>query len=150
MISYHLTNSMIHLRLLQKNKKKIKKWAVNYLAVCIIDWTKLFRKSRNFDELLWSTQTYRHTHTFWEFVDILTKCVSKMSWPNVACKFGVFYHKKQNAEFYQYSVPQKSNFYRRWQLLKKLYRICTNNYDCNEYSAINTLDFLPNDIIWCL
>ena len=36
----------------KKKKKKKKKWAVNYLAVCIIDWTKLFRKSRNFDELL--------------------------------------------------------------------------------------------------
>ena len=59
--------------------------------------------------------------TFLEFVSILEKYVGKISWPNVVGKFGVFYHKKRNAEFYQYSVPRKSNFYRRWRLLKKLY-----------------------------
>ena len=38
-------------------------------------------------------------------------CVGKKNRPNVVGKFEVFYHKKQNAEFYQYSVQQKSNFY---------------------------------------
>ena len=46
-----------------------------------------------------------NTHTFFKFVGILTKCVSKISWPNVVSKFGVFY-KKRNADFYQYPVLQ--------------------------------------------
>ena len=50
--------------------------------------------------------------TFLKFVGILTKCVGKISRPNVVGKFGVYHHKKRNAEFYQYPVPQKSNFYR--------------------------------------
>ena len=78
---------------------------------------------------------------FLEFVGILTKCVGKISWPNVVCKFGVFYHKKRNAEFYQYPVPQKSNFYRQWRLLKKLYKICTNDYENNEYLAVKYITF---------
>ena len=46
------------------------------------------------------------THTlFLKSVSILTKCVGKISWPNVVGKFGVFYHKKRNAEFYQHPVP---------------------------------------------
>ena len=45
-----------------------------------------------------------------KFVGVLTKCVGKTSWPNVVGKFGVFYHKKRNAEFYQYPIPQKSDF----------------------------------------
>ena len=52
------------------------------------------------------THTHTHTHTFFKFVGILTKCVSKISWPNVVSKFGVFYHKKRNADFYQYPVLQ--------------------------------------------
>ena len=67
------------------------------------------------------------TPTFLKLVSILTRCVSKISWPNVFGKFGVFYHKKQIAEFYQYPVPQKSNFYWQWRFLKKLYRICTDD-----------------------
>ena len=51
--------------------------------------------------------------TFLKFVGILTKCVSKISRPNVVGKFGLFYHKKKrNAEFYQNPFPQKSYFYR--------------------------------------
>ena len=88
--------------------------------------------------------------TFLKSVGILTKCVGKISWPNVVGKFGVFYHKKRNAEFYQYPVPQKSNFYRWGRLLKKLYKICANNYDNNEYSAVNYIIFFTNNIIWCL
>ena len=65
--------------------------------------------------------------TFFELVGILTKYVGKISWPNVVVKFGVLYYKKRNAEFYQYPVPQKSNFYRWWRLLKNLYRICTDD-----------------------
>ena len=49
---------------------------------------------------------------FFKLVGILTKYVGKISWTNFVVKFGVFYHKKRNAEFYQYPVPQKSNFYR--------------------------------------
>ena len=83
-----------------------------------------------------------HTHTFLKFVGILPKYVGKISWPNVVGKFGVFYYKKRNAEFYQYPVPQKLNFYRRWELLKNLYNICTNDFDNNEYLAEKyTLDF---------
>ena len=35
--------------------------------------------------------------TFLVFVGILTKYDGKISWPNVVGKFGVFCHKKQNA-----------------------------------------------------
>ena len=49
--------------------------------------------------------------TYLKFVGILTKCIGKISSPNVVGKFGVFYHKKRNAEFYQYQVPQKPNLY---------------------------------------
>ena len=99
-------------------------------------------------EIFWCNtpfpQIHIHTHTFLKFVSILTKCVGKISWPNVIGKFGVFYHKNQNEEFYQYGVLQKSNFYRQWWLLK-LYKIRTD--DCgmaimNIYPW-NTFDFLP-------
>ena len=88
-----------------------------------------------------------------------------ISWPNVVGKFGVFYDRKRNTEFCQYPVPQKSSFYRRWRLLRKLYlkiyiyifififlylyfyiyilKICTNDYDNHEYLAVKKLDFLP-------
>ena len=46
-------------------------------------------------------------------------------------------------KFYQYPIRQKSNFYRRLPLLKKLYNICTDYYDINEYLAVKTLGFLP-------
>ena len=72
----------------------------------------------------------------WNF---LTRCLGK---------FGIFYHKKWNAEFYQYPVPQKSNFYWRWRLLKKLYKICTDDYDNNEYLAVKYIRFFTNDIIF--
>ena len=71
-----------------------------------------------------------------KFVGILTKCIGKISRPNFVGKFGVFYRKKRNAEFYQYPVPQKSDFYRQWRLLKKLYKICNDSYDNNEYLAV--------------
>ena len=87
---------------------------------------------------------------FLKFVGILTKCVGKTSWPNVAGKFGVFYHKKWNAESYQYPVQQKSNFYWQWRLLKKLYKICTDDYDNNEFLAVKYIRFFTNDIVWCL
>ena len=35
----------------------------------------------------------------------ILKCVGKISWPNVVSKFGAFYHKNRNAEFYQYQFP---------------------------------------------
>ena len=54
---------------------------------------------------------------FLNLVVFLTQCVDKIFWPNVVSKRGVFYHKKWNAEFYQYPVPQKSNFYRWWWFL---------------------------------
>ena len=62
----------------------------------------------------------------------MTKCVGKTFWPNVVGKFGVFYHKKQNAEFYQNPVPQKSTFTGE----KKLYKICTDDCDNNEYLVV--------------
>ena len=65
--------------------------------------------------------------TFLKFVGVFTKWVGKSSWPNFVGKFGVFYHKKRNTVFFQYPVPQKSNFYQRWQLWKKLYKICTDD-----------------------
>ena len=34
-------------------------------------------------------------------------------------------------------------------LLKKLYKICTDDYDNNEYLAVNNIRFFTNDII-CL
>ena len=57
-------------------------------------------------------------------------------------KFRVFYHKKRNADFHQYPVPQKSNFYRRWRLLKKLYKICTGYYDNNENNEYFVLRYI--------
>ena len=35
------------------------------------------------------------TANFLKFVGILTKCVDKISWPNVVGKFRVFYHEKR-------------------------------------------------------
>ena len=49
----------------------------------------------------------------------------------------------------QNPVPQKSNFYRLWRLSKKLYKICTNDYDNNEYLAVKYIRFFTNDILWC-
>ena len=89
-------------------------------------------------------------NNFFEICQYLAKYVGKISWPNVVGKFGVFYHKRRNAESYHYLVPQKSNFYRRLQLLKKLYRICTDDYDNNEYLALKYIKFLTSDIVWCL
>ena len=90
------------------------------------------------------------TANFFKFVGILTKCVGKISWPNVVGKFRVFYHEKRNEEFFQYPLLQKSNFYQWWQLLKKLYKICTNDYDNNEYLVVKYIRFITKDIIWCL
>ena len=42
------------------------------------------------------------------------------------------------------------NFYRRWWLLKKLYKIYTDGYDNNEYFSSKIHSIFPNDIIWCL
>ena len=63
------------------------------------------------------THTRSHTNTVLKFVGILTKYVGKIFCPNTVGKSGVFYHNKQNPEFYQYSVPQKLNFYRQRRLL---------------------------------
>ena len=35
----------------------------------------------------------------------MLKYVGKISWPNVVGKFGAFYHKNRNVEFYQYQFP---------------------------------------------
>ena len=43
--------------------------------------------------------THKHT-LFLKFVGILTISVGKISRSNITRKFGVFYHKKTNAEFY--------------------------------------------------
>ena len=64
-------------------------------------------------------------HLFWNLL-VFWQSVSKISWSNVVSKYGVFDHKKQNADFYQYPVSQISNFYQQW-LLKKLYKICTDH-----------------------
>ena len=81
--------------------------------------------------------------TFLKFVD---NCVDKIPWPNVVCKFGVFYHKKWNASFYQYPVPQKLNFCRWWRPLKKLHKICIGDSDNNEYLAVKYIRCFTNDI----
>ena len=73
--------------------------------------------------------------------------LGKISWRSVICKFGVFYYKKRNAEFYQYPSRRNRNFYRRWRLLKKLCIICTDDYDNNEYLAVKYITFFINDII---
>ena len=82
------------------------------------------------------------SHSF-EICRYLTKCIGKISWPNVVNKSGVFHHKKRNAEFYQYPIPQKSNFYWRWRFLKKLYKISTTIMIIMNILPWNTLDFLP-------
>ena len=93
------------------------------------------------------THTHTHnTHTFLRFVGIFTKCVGKISWHNVVGKFGEFYHKR-NTEFYQYLFPQKSNFYWRWRLLNKLYKICSDDYDNNEYLTVEYIRFFTSDSI---
>ena len=71
------------------------------------------------------------TPTCLKFVGILAKCEVKIARPNVVGKFGVFYHQKQNAEFYQNPVLQKSTFTGE----KKLYKICIDDYD-NEYLVV--------------
>ena len=43
--------------------------------------------------------------TFLKFVGISTKCVGKISRPNVAGKFGVFYHKKTKCRILPMSSP---------------------------------------------
>ena len=63
--------------------------------------------------------------------------------PNVAGKFGVFYHKKKKYRILSISsrkYPKKSNFHRRCGLLK-LYKICTDNYDNNEYLVVKYISF---------
>ena len=57
---------------------------------------------------------------FWNLPVFLTKCVDKISRPNVVDKFGVFFDKKWNTEFYHYPVPQKSNCCRWWRLFNPL------------------------------
>ena len=84
-----------------------------------------------------------HTHTFLKFVVILTKCVGNISRPNVIGKFGVFYHKKMKCRILSISSPVEINFYRRWRLLKKLYKICTDDYVNNEYLAVKCITILP-------
>ena len=60
-----------------------------------------------------------------------------------------FIVKKRHTEFYQNPVQQKSNIYGQWWLLKNLYKICTDDYDNNEYLAVKHIRFFTNDII-CL
>ena len=45
----------------------------------------------------------------------------------------ITYHKKRNAEFCEYPIPQLLPAMR---LLKKLYKICTDDYGKNEYLAV--------------
>ena len=76
----------------------------------------------------------RHCSPFFlKFVGILTKCVGKISWHNVVDKFGVFYHKKRNAEFYQHLVPQ----------------IFTDNDGFWIFRREIHFRFFTSDIIWC-
>ena len=89
------------------------------------------------------THTHTHTHFSLKFVGIMKKCACKISWSNFDGKFGVFYRKKRNVEFYQYPVIQISNFCGWWRLLKKLYKICTDYYDNDEYLAVKCIRFLP-------
>ena len=92
-------------------------------------------------------RTHTHyTHTFLRFVGSFRKCVGKISWHNVVGKFGEFYHKR-NTEFYQYLFPQKSNFYWRWWLLNKLYKICSDDYDNNEYLTVEHIRLFTSDSI---
>ena len=75
------------------------------------------------------THTHTHTHTvFWESVRILTKCVGKILQNSI-------------------NIPAKPNSYRQCQLLKKLYQICTDDYDNNEYLAVKYIRFFTNNII---
>ena len=66
---------------------------------------------------------------------------------SVSLEYLIIKNKMRNSELYQYPVPQNSNFYPPWRLLKKLYKVCTNNQDNNEYLAVKyILDFLPTTL----
>ena len=104
-----------------------KMWIVLTNALCISDQSNVWYLS-----------------VFWQ--NVLVKFPDPMLLVNLE----YFIIKKRNAEFYQYSVLQKSNFNWRWQLLKKLYKICTNEYGNHEYLATDYIRYFTDSIIWCL
>ena len=74
----------------------------------------------------------------------------KLSDPMLSVTLEYFIIKKRNAEFYQYAVPRKSNFYRRLRRLKNLYKICTDDHDNNECLAVKYIRCFTNDMIFVL
>ena len=87
--------------------------------------------------------------SFFKFVGILTKCVSKISRPNVVGKFGLFYHKKKKkCRILSKSIPTEIILLPvMMAFIKKSYKICTDNYDNNEYLVVKYIRFFTNNII---
>ena len=102
-------------------------------------------------------------HTFSKFVSILIKCVGKIFWLNVIGKSGVFITKNEMQNYISIQSRRNQTFtasadgsWGSWELhvmvevrLKKLYKICTDDYDNNEYLAVKYIRFFTNDIV-CL
>ena len=85
--------------------------------------------------------------TFFKFVVILTKCIGKISRPDVVGKFGVFYHKKTKCRILSKSSPAEIKLLPAMTAFKEV-MICTDDYN-NEYLALKYIRFFTNDMI-CL
>ena len=85
--------------------------------------------------------------TFFKFVVILTKCIGKISRPDVVGKFGVFYHKKTKCRILSKSSPAEIKLLPAMTAFKEVL-ICTDDYN-NEYLAVKYIRFFTNDMI-CL
>ena len=81
--------------------------------------------------------------TFFEFLGILVKCVGKISWPNVVGKFA-------KCRILSISSAAEIKLLPAMTTLKKLHKICTDDYDNNEYLAVKYTRFFTINIIWCL
>ena len=96
------------------------------------------------EQVWWVEVIFINLSIFWQNVSV------KLSNPMLSVNLEYFIIKKRNAEFFQYPAPQKLKFYRQWRLLKKLYKICTDDYDNNEYLAVKYVRFFTRNIIGCL
>ena len=89
-----------------------------------------------------SSSVFLNLLVFWQNWSI------KFSDPMLSVNLDYFNIKNKMQNFIK-SSPSKINLLRLWPLLKKLYKICTDNYDNNEYLAVKCIRFFSNDII-CL
>ena len=78
--------------------------------------------------------------TLFEFLGILVKCVGKISWPNVVGKFA-------KCRILSISSAAEIKLLPAMTALKKLHKICTDDYDNNEYTAVKYTRFFTINII---